>query len=180
MDPNDQGVQTENYTVIPRSLVFLTKDDAILLLKGAPNKRLWANKYNGIGGHVEPGESPLQCAIRELREETGITSRNLQLRAVIHITMPTPPGIILFVYLGEALTITPHPSTEGTPEWINKTDYPHLNLVEDLYTLLPRVLEPGPLFHGTYELSSNGLLIKLDGSPEIPEEAHHAQPTKSH
>ncbi len=64
MRPEDQRSAAGQYTVVARTLVFLTCGSKVLLLKGAPTKRLWAGKYNGIGGHLEPGESPypLPCA----------------------------------------------------------------------------------------------------------------------
>jgi 8-oxo-dGTP diphosphatase len=48
--------------IIPRVAVFLRRNDSYLLLKGAPTKRLWANKYNGLGGHIERGEDVLSAA----------------------------------------------------------------------------------------------------------------------
>jgi len=162
MDPGDQGVKETNYSVIPRNLIFITKDDCILLLKGAPTKRLWANKYNGIGGHIEPGETPLQSAHRELLEETGFTIEHLDLRAIIHITMPQPPGVMLFIFVGQTPTSMVLASSEGTPVWVPKSEYLHLELVEDLYTLLPIILQPGPLLFGTYTLDAEGFHINLE------------------
>ena len=52
----------QRYQAIPRVLIFLrsrnpqTGEEEVLLLKGAPTKRLWANHYNGLGGHVEAEE----------------------------------------------------------------------------------------------------------------------------
>jgi predicted NUDIX family phosphoesterase len=56
MPKSDQGVHTKRYQIIPRVLIFIFDGDRVLLIKGAPNKRLWANQYNGIGGHIERGE----------------------------------------------------------------------------------------------------------------------------
>jgi 8-oxo-dGTP diphosphatase len=164
MHPDEQGARENHYPVIPRTLIFITKDNHILLLKGATTKQLWANKYNGIGGHIESGETPLQSAHRELQEETGLSVEYLDLRAVIHITMPQPPGIMLFVYVGETSSHVLSSSSEGTPEWVSKSEYLQLELVEDLYTLLPMILEPGPLLYGTYTLGDNGLTILLSSS----------------
>ena len=64
----DQGVSSDRYQLIPRTLIFLTRGESVLLLKGAPNKRIWANRYNGVGGHIERGEDAHTAARRELLE----------------------------------------------------------------------------------------------------------------
>ncbi len=72
MPASDQGVHNDRYQVIPRSLIFVRRGEQVLLLKGAAHKRLWANLYNGIGGHIERGEDALSAARRELAEESGL------------------------------------------------------------------------------------------------------------
>jgi len=69
---SDQGITNDRYTIIPRTAIFLRRGDLVLLLKGAPTKRLWANKYNGLGGHVESGEDLLSAAKRECERLTQI------------------------------------------------------------------------------------------------------------
>jgi len=55
MPVSDQGINIDRYMLIPRAMIFVRRGDSYLLLKGALTKRLWAGKYNGLGGHVEPG-----------------------------------------------------------------------------------------------------------------------------
>jgi 8-oxo-dGTP diphosphatase len=140
-------------------LVFLTRGDEILLLLGAPDKKLWAGKYNGLGGHIEPGETPYQAAIREVQEEAGLTVEALTLRAIVHATLPEPPGVIFFVFVGEALAGELHASAEGTPEWISQSALDTLPLVDDLPQLLPRVLSSTSMTFAHYTFTADGLHI---------------------
>jgi 8-oxo-dGTP diphosphatase len=141
MTVSEQGVADHRYTLIPRTLIFLTREDRILLIKGAPHKRLWADQYNGIGGHVERGEDLLSAARRELFEETGLMPADLWLCGTITIDTGEKPGIAIFVYRGECPDGEPRESQEGTLEWISSAEVFALPLVEDLHILLPRVLE---------------------------------------
>jgi erythromycin esterase-like protein/ADP-ribose pyrophosphatase YjhB (NUDIX family) len=63
------------------TLCFLTRGDRVLLLKRRrpPNQGLW----NGVGGHLEPGEHPLAACLREVREETGYVLRHARFGGVL-------------------------------------------------------------------------------------------------
>ena len=137
MPQSDQGVTSERYTVIPRTAIFVRRGDEYLLLKGAATKRLWAGKYNGLGGHVERGEDVLSSARRELLEETGLTA-DLWMCGNL-IVDAGELGICLFFFVGENPRGELRGSEEGTAEWIPIDRVPELAVVEDLPILLGRI-----------------------------------------
>ena len=137
MPQSNQGITIDRYMLIPRTAIFVRRGDEYLLIKGAPTKRLWAGKYNGIGGHVERGENILFSAQRELLEETGLLA-DLWLCGTV-IVDAGETGICLFVFCGENPQGEIKTSEEGTVEWVEREAVPHLPVVEDLPVLLDRI-----------------------------------------
>ena len=138
MPSSDQGVTQDRYMVIPRTAIFLRRGDKYLLLKGAPHKRLWANKYNGLGGHVERGEDVLSAARREVKEESGLSS-DLWHCGTLIVDTGQEIGICLYIFTGECQEGEPLSSNEGQPEWISHDRLKDIPVVEDLPILLSRI-----------------------------------------
>jgi len=162
MPKSDQGIGHQNYRVVPRSLIFLFNDqNQVLLLKGSPTKRLWAGRYNGIGGHIERGEDILEAAYRELYEETGISDASIYFCGQIMVDVSKELGVGIFLFRGDFANLPIQPSEEGSLAWIDLDHLEVYPLVEDLLILIPMVAahQPSsPMIIGKYTYEENGQL----------------------
>lgn len=162
MPVSDQGVSKDRYTLIPRTAIFVRRGDEYLLLKGAPTKRLWAGKYNGLGGHVDRGEDVLTSARRELFEEAGLIA-DLWLCGTV-IVDAGEMGVLLFVVVGENTQGEVKGSKEGIPEWLQLEAFSLLPVVEDLPFLLDKIrrMKRGdPPFSARSYYEDDKLIIKF-------------------
>ena len=178
MTKTDQGVEksADRYKAVPRTLCFITRGDKVLLLRGAPTKRIWPNQYNGVGGHVEADEDIYTSALREMKEETGLDIDDVQLRGIINIDVGQKNGIMVFVFTARALGPEFTSSPEGTLEWVRQDRIGTLDLVQDLPELLPRVLamrtgDP-PFFARYYYDQHDRLVMTMAGPPALPRTGH--------
>lgn len=171
MKVTEQGARDgrrQRYQTVPRVLIFLTSANPqtgaqeVLLLKGAPTKRLWAGRYNGLGGHVEADEDVYAAALREVQEEAGLEPLHLALRGVVNIDTGSDeegpqPGIMMFVFVGEAPARTVTAGIEGELDWLPLDALADCPLVDDLYELIPRALAGG-FFYGHYTPLEDGTM----------------------
>jgi 8-oxo-dGTP diphosphatase len=148
------------YLASPRTLSFIIYGDEVLLLRGAPHKKLWAGLLNGVGGHIEPGEDIVASARREIEEESGLVVPDLDLRALVHISNCRAPGVILCIFVGRSSSRVVRASTEGDLAWYPIAALPLAELVDDLKLLLPRLLayDAPPMIYGRYVADTSGVM----------------------
>jgi len=95
-------------------------------------------KWNGLGGKLDPGESPDDCVVREIREESGLSIHDPRLRGVI--TFPSfRPGEdwLVFVYTASRFDGNLSACAEGDLEWIDDAKVLSLPLWEGDLIFLP-------------------------------------------
>lgn len=108
------------------AMAVLRHGDAFLLLKRGkePNK----GRYVPVGGKVDPHERPIDAAIRETFEETGIvlTKTQLHFGGVLVETSPTNYNWLCFIYLADIAYLPPPACDEGILEWVSFPDIPNV------------------------------------------------------
>jgi len=88
-------------------------------------------KWNGLGGKFEPGESPEECAIREIEEESGLKVKNIKMRGFI--TFPLFDGKedwYVFLFTADDFDGKLIDSNEGKLDWIPNNKLTDINLWE--------------------------------------------------
>jgi 8-oxo-dGTP diphosphatase len=107
-------------------------------------------KWNGLGGKLEAGESPEECAIREIAEESGLVVTDPQLRGIL--TFPAFDDIedwYCFVFVAtqfageDGLEHRLIESAEGTLRWVPDSELLSLNLWEGDRIFIPWLDQPG-------------------------------------
>lgn len=125
------------------TLCYVQKENKTLMLyRNKKESDYHEGKWNGLGGKFELGESPEDCAIREIKEEAGLTVKNLIMKGFI--TFPLFDGIddwhvFLFVidkFEGELID-----SPEGKLEWIENDKLSEINLWEGDNIFIPWLFE---------------------------------------
>lgn len=104
------------------------------------------DKWIGIGGKFEEGESPEECLLRETKEETGLTLTSWRLRGVITFIIPPWETEYTFLYTADEYEGEISDCSEGTLEWVQKDRIEELNLWEGDKIFFDLLNENRPFF----------------------------------
>lgn len=123
----------------------VTCDGERQVLLGYKKTGLGRGKIVGLGGHVEPGESPAEAAAREAKEESGIHVQAGDLRHAAHITFlfPVRPAwdMTVDVFTADEFSGEPAETNEIRPGWFGREALPLDRMWDDARQWLPRVLD---------------------------------------
>lgn len=152
------------------TLCYLEKNDSYLLLHRIKKQNdINKDKWIGVGGHFEDFESPDECLVREVFEETGLKLNSYQFRGIVTF-VSNDSGEKMYEYMclytSSDFSGTMIDCDEGKLEWIKKADMKKLNFWEGDYIFLDLIEKNEPFFSLKLEYK-NGSLEKaiLNGKP---------------
>ena len=155
------------------TLCYVEKDDAYLMLHRISKKNdVNKDKWIGIGGHFEEGESPEECLLREAYEETGLTLTDYRFRGIVTFTQENYGTEYMCLYTAQGFTGTLRECDEGELAWVPKKDLTKLRLWAGDLIFLKLLRDEAPFFSlkltyqgdALVEAVLNGKVISIDFS----------------
>jgi 8-oxo-dGTP diphosphatase len=137
------------------TLLFVIRDEMALLIH--KKKGLGAGKINGPGGRLEPGETPMQAAIREVEEELLVTPLNVRARGELKFQFVDGFSIHGYVFTAEDCKGTPRETDEAVPLWTPLEQIPYDRMWADDEIWLPMMLA-GKTFSGRFIFHDDTML----------------------
>ena len=129
------------------SLCYLEKDGKYLMLHRIKQEND-VNRYKwiGVGGKFMEGESPEECAAREIFEETGLRVKNLAYRAIVTFDCPPYPTDYMHLFTATEFEGELKECDEGRLEWVDKSSLRELELWEGDYYFFDLLDKNEPFF----------------------------------
>ena len=137
------------------SLLFVCAGARLLLIR--KKRGHGAGKINAPGGKVDAGETPLQSAIRETREEVGVLALKPAHMAVLRFVDRVDPQWLGYVFVAGNYEGTPVETDEAQPFWVSLDAIPYAEMWEDDRIWLPEILAGRPV-RGDFLFESGKLL----------------------
>lgn len=132
---------------INSTLCYIKKDEAyLMLLRNKKKNDLNEGKWIGVGGRFEEKESPEECLLREVKEETGLTLLNYTLNGIVTFVSNKWDTEYMYLYTADQFEGELIPCNEGTLQWIPIKEVMNLNLWEGDKIFLKLLTENAPFF----------------------------------
>lgn len=146
------------------TLCYIERNDCYLMMHRI-SKKEDANqgKWIGVGGHFKEGESPEECLLREVKEETGLMLTNYRLRGIITFVSDEWGCEYMHLYTADGFEgeLSKEQMTEcgeGVLEWISKDNIMELNLWEGDRIFLELLLKDSGIFSMKLEYQGDALV----------------------
>lgn len=127
------------WTPVERAtLLFVLQDGRVLLIH--KKRGLGAGKINGPGGRLDPGETPLQCAVREVQEELRVTPTGVRPAGELRFQFTDGHSILGYVFTASGHEGAPQDTYEATPLWTPLDRIPYERMWADDRIWIPHML----------------------------------------
>jgi len=133
--------------------MFVKKDNKILMIKRSSDKKYLPGYIQPVGGKVELNEDPLTAAQRELKEESGLTARDIKLEAVITEVIQKDDNLykttwLIYYFSGTYMSGNLGETDEGELIWLTKDQIRNEKILTSLKSILNEILTttPGTVF----------------------------------
>jgi 8-oxo-dGTP diphosphatase len=136
-------------------LLFVIRGGEILLIR--KKRGLGQGKVSGPGGRIEPGESPLACAMREVQEELGVVPVDPEYRGELSFQFVDGYSIHVAVFSAQDCTGDPRETDEAIPLWTPIDSIPYSEMWADDEVWLPHLLS-GVHFSGRFIFDGDAML----------------------
>ena len=148
--------------MILSTLCYIEKDEKYLMLHRTKKKNdINKDKWLGIGGKFEEGESPEECMIREVKEETGLMLKNYQLRCIVTYVSTTWETEYMYVFTSNEFEGNLIPCDEGDLQWIDKDKITELNTWEGDKIFVEKIQNDNSFFTVKFQYDGKKL-VKYD------------------
>lgn len=146
------------------TLCYIEKDDSYLMLHRVKKQNdINKDKWIGVGGHFEKAESPDECLLREVKEETGLTLNSYKFCGIVTFVSKEDGKEDIFEYMclytSDDFSGKLIECDEGQLEWVKKSELKNLNFWEGDYIFL-NLIEKNVPFFSLKLIYNNGKLIE--------------------
>ena len=133
--------------MINSTLCYITRADEVLMLHRVKKKNeINQDKWIGIGGKLEEGESPDACLLREAQEETGLTLTSWKCRGVVTFLSDQAEGEYMYLFTADGFSGTLKECDEGDLQWISRDFLDQLPKWEGDQIFLDLLWQDAPFF----------------------------------
>ena len=141
------------------TLCYIEKGNKYLMLHRISKKKDGnKDKWIGVGGHFEKGESPEECLLREVKEETGLELTSYQFRGIVTFISDEWPDEYMCLYTADKYTGDIGNCDEGELVWVEKEKIMDLNIWEGDKIFLKLLMENQPFFSLKLEYKGDKLI----------------------